>query len=58
MPTGRAPDRPCCRGEPWGKVVAVSRKKTALTRLEPDYEAVLTDVVELVEAARHLQREQ
>ncbi len=34
-------------------MVAVSRKKTALTRLEPDYEAVLTDVVGLVEAARH-----
>ena len=35
------------------RVVTVSRKKTAPTRVEPDYEAVLTDVVGLVEAARH-----
>jgi predicted nuclease of restriction endonuclease-like (RecB) superfamily len=53
MTIGRPLDRPCCRGEPWCKVVAVSRKKTAPTRLEPGYEAVLSDVVGLVEAARH-----
>ena len=31
----------------------VSRKKTALTRIEPNYDAVLADVVLLVEAARY-----
>lgn len=34
-------------------MTAVTRKKTSLTRPEPGYDAVLTDVVGLVEAARH-----
>lgn len=38
---------PCC------SVVTVTRKKTTVTRPEPGYDAVLADVVGLVEAARH-----
>lgn len=34
-------------------MTAVTRKKTNLTRPEPGYDAVLTDVVGLGEAARH-----
>jgi hypothetical protein len=34
-------------------VVAVTRKKTTVTRPEPGYDGVLADVVGLVEAARH-----
>ena len=33
--------------------MAVTRKKTTATQLQPGYDAVLTDVVGLVEAARH-----
>jgi hypothetical protein len=35
------------------KCSPVARKKTAVARSAPDYDAVLADVVVLVEAARH-----
>ncbi|HEX9622358.1 MAG TPA: hypothetical protein VF989_19575, partial [Polyangiaceae bacterium] len=44
--------RPCWPGHPRYSLVTVTRKKTSITRPEPGYHAVLSEVVGLIEAAR------